>query len=137
MKKVYDNSWDLDPEDPNYSEKCEEAFEKKVDEWEERDWVDWLSENLTFPFKAVREEDLDQWDEDLDEEQMDEEKPFQIGHTVEVIGFDEDGDDDFITVQVKEGTQIGSVPLCDLEVTPKTDKNYWPVREYVVWFANQ
>jgi len=24
----------------------------------------------------------------------------------------------------------------DLEVRPKTDKNFWPVREYVVWFAN-
>jgi|NGEPerStandDraft_6_1074524.scaffolds.fasta_scaffold110476_2 hypothetical protein len=25
----------------------------------------------------------------------------------------------------------------DLEVTPKADPNFWPVREYVVWFANR
>jgi hypothetical protein len=137
MKKAYDNSWDIDPDDPNYSERCEEAFEEKLEEWEERDWMDWLAENLSFPFKVVREEDLDEWDEDHEETEEKEDGPFQVGHTMEVLGFDEDGDDDFITLQVKEDDQIGSVPLCDVEVTPKTDKNYWPVREYVVWFSNQ
>ena len=28
-------------------------------------------------------------------------------------------------------------PLFDLEVTPKDDPNFWPVREYVVWDANR
>jgi hypothetical protein len=42
-----------------------------------------------------------------------------------------------IIVEVREKNRIGSVPLCDVEVTPKTDKNFWPVREYVVWFANR
>jgi hypothetical protein len=27
--------------------------------------------------------------------------------------------------------------VADLEVKPKADKNYWPIREYVVWFANR
>ena len=31
----------------------------------------------------------------------------------------------------------GYLPECDVEVTPKTDRNFWPVREYVVWFANR
>jgi hypothetical protein len=46
--------------------------------------------------------------------------------------------DDFygIMLKVKEGTDIGFVPLCDVEVTTKENDNYWPVREYVVWFAN-
>jgi len=26
----------------------------------------------------------------------------------------------------------GYVPLCDLEVTSREDRNFWPVREYVV-----
>ena len=42
-----------------------------------------------------------------------------------------------ITVKVREKHHVGSVPLADVEVTPKTNKNYWPVREYVVWFANR
>jgi hypothetical protein len=25
----------------------------------------------------------------------------------------------------------------DAALKPKIDKNYWPVREYVVWFANR
>jgi hypothetical protein len=29
------------------------------------------------------------------------------------------------------------VPLGDLQVKPKTDANFWPVREYVIWFANR
>ena len=40
-------------------------------------------------------------------------------------------------VQAKEGRRKGHVPLCDVEVAAKEDKNYWPVREYVVWFANR
>jgi hypothetical protein len=42
-----------------------------------------------------------------------------------------------IVVKVREQRKVGQVPLCDVEVTPKSDKNYWPVREYVVWFANR
>ena len=42
-----------------------------------------------------------------------------------------------VFVKAKEKRQIGHVPLCDLEVKPKSDKNYWPVMEYVVWFANR
>jgi hypothetical protein len=42
-----------------------------------------------------------------------------------------------INVKVREGRRTGYVPLSDLEVTSKDDKNYWPVREYVVWFANK
>lgn len=34
-------------------------------------------------------------------------------------------------------SRVGAVPLCDLEARPKHDKNFWPVREYVVWFANR
>ena len=42
-----------------------------------------------------------------------------------------------IILKVKEGRRIGAVPLCEVEVTSKEDENYWPVREYAVWFANR
>jgi hypothetical protein len=42
-----------------------------------------------------------------------------------------------IIVEAKEKGQIGHFPLADLEVKPKTDKNYWPVREYGMWFGNR
>ncbi len=47
-------------------------------------------------------------------------------------------EDDFcgVIVKVKEGRRSGYVPLCDVEVPDKNDPNYWPVHEYVVWFAN-
>jgi hypothetical protein len=38
---------------------------------------------------------------------------------------------------VKEVKKKGYVPLCDLEVTPREDRNFWPVRENVVWDANR
>ncbi len=40
-------------------------------------------------------------------------------------------------VTFREKGQTGYVPLADLEVKPKSDKNFWPAREYVVWFANR
>ena len=56
---------------------------------------------------------------------------------MEIVGLD--GEDEMIgiIVEVTEKGQIGHLPLADLEVKPKTDKNYWPVREYVMWFGNR
>jgi len=42
-----------------------------------------------------------------------------------------------VIVQVREGRRKGCVPLCDLEVTSRKDRNFWPVREYAAWFANR
>lgn len=42
-----------------------------------------------------------------------------------------------IMVEVRENQHTGWVPLCAQEVTPKTDPKCWPVREYVVRFANR
>jgi hypothetical protein len=42
-----------------------------------------------------------------------------------------------VMVRVRKKGQVGCVPLADVEVTAKTDPNFWPVREYVVWFANR
>ena len=65
-------------------------------------------------------------------------EPFRLGHTMEVIGMSPDVEPrDGILMRVKEGRRKSWVPLADLEVVSKNDPNYWPVREYVVWFANQ
>ena len=118
------HDWDLD-------EDCG-AFEKKFEEWDNRDWMAWLSENLTFPFTVIREEDEDDaYFTDACEDL------FRLGHKMQVVGIDGDDVDDGITVEVKEKGETGYAPLCDLQVKPKTNKNFWPVREYVVWFANR
>jgi hypothetical protein len=94
----------------------------------------WLKDNLTFTFQAKRmgEEDNAYFADITDNE------PFRLGHTMEVIGMSPDVEPrDGILMRVKEGRRKGWVLLADLEVISKEDPNYWPVREYVVWFANQ
>lgn len=118
----YDSSWD---DDDNT-----EAFDAKAEEWEKRDWFSWLAKNLSFPFTAIREEDENSFDPDYGYE-----FPFAVGHTMEVTGIDEELDCG-IYVFVKEKGQTASVLLCDLAVKRKDDRNYWPVREYSVWYAS-
>ena len=48
--------WDGEGED------AEDAFDLKYEEWEQRDWMTWLAENLVFPFKVTRQEDMDDVD---------------------------------------------------------------------------
>ena len=62
---------------------------------------------------------------------------FSLGHEMKVVGIDMEDEQYGIIVKVKEGRRVGAVPMCDVEVTLKDNENYWPVREYVVWFANQ
>jgi len=65
-------------------------------------------------------------------------KPFRLGHIIEIIGIESEEDDRCgVIVQVKEVNKTGYVPLCDFEVTSGEDRNFWPVREYVVWDANR
>jgi len=128
MAGEYDSSWDGDGDDENYDDN---AFDLKCEEWAKRNWAAWLKSNLSFPFKAKREEDMEEFFSSRSKDE-----PFQTGHTMEVAGLDEEDEKYGILVEVKEGKDSGYVPLADLEVTPKTDKNFWPVREYVVWMAN-
>ena len=54
-----------------------------------------------------------------------------------VLALAEEDVDRGMMIKVREKGQVGCVPLADVEVTAKTDANFWPVREYVVWFANR
>ena len=133
MSNIEDHRWDLsEGEDGNLPE-CDEAFEQKMEEWAERDWPKWLAQQLAFPFAVTREED----DDDAYFAEGAAKAPFRLGHKMEVVGLEDEDVDRGIMVTVRENKRTGSVPLCDLEVTPKRDKNFWPVREYVVWFANR
>ena len=64
-------------------------------------------------------------------------EPFRLGHVMNAIEIEMEDDHCGIILKVKEGGRVGHVPLCDVEVTSKENENYWPVREYVVWFANR
>jgi len=121
--KTYDSSWD---------EGNDDLLDKKFADWENRDWEDWLSENLSFPFEAKREEDLDR-----NPFLSNKNEPFSLGHVMKVLSIKDEDESYGIIVKVREGKETRYIPLCDLEVTSRKDKNFWPVREYVVWFANR
>jgi hypothetical protein len=118
-------------------ERDDDAFDQKLEEWHQCDWVPWLRRQLTFPFRAERVEDMDR---DLFERRG-QANPCPVGCEVEVLGIgDGDFEPDFhgVIVDVRgDGNWRGAVPLQDLEVRPKTDPNFWPVREFVVWYANR
>ncbi|MEK7674704.1 MAG: calcium-binding protein [Verrucomicrobiota bacterium] len=133
MGDTADHRWDLSEDDDGYLPECDEAFEQKMEEWAARHWPQWLAQQLAFPFTVTREED----DDDAYFAAGAAKAPFRLGHKMEVVGLAEEDVDQGIIVEVREKNRTGCVPLGDLEVTPKRDPNFWPVREYVVWFANR
>jgi hypothetical protein len=56
---------------------------------------------------------------------------------MDVLELAEEDVDRGAMVRVREKGQTGYVPLADVEVKPKANANFWPVREYVIWFANR
>ena len=121
--KSYDSSWD---------EGNDELWDKKYEEWENREWLEWLEDNLTLPFEVKRQEDMSE-----NPFAHNREKPFSVGHVMKVISLEYEDEMYGVITKVQEGRKKGEVPLCDLEVTSRKDKNFWPLREYVVWFANR
>ncbi len=133
MKKEYDSSWDLGKSEVGNLATDEDAFGKIYAEWKKRSWETWLQQNLKFPFLVKRMEDED----DAyfsDTAKLD---PFRLGHEMEVLDIEVEDDYYGVILKVKEGGKRGNVPLCDVEVTTIENENFWPVREYVVWFANR
>ena len=133
MKIPHDLSWNLIRSGRGNLPKSKGAFDKKYQKWKRRDWRKWLEKNLVFPFVVGRKED----DDDAYFTDIAKRAPFRLGHKMKVSNLSMEDDLYGIIVKVREGRRIGSVPLCDVEVTPKNDRNFWPVREYVVWFANR
>lgn len=133
MSNDDDHSWDLGESSKDNLPLDDELFDRKCEEWDRRDWMTWFEKNLSFPFEAKRVED----DDDTFFTDVAEREPFRLGHKMTVVGLESDTERYGVIVKVREGRKTGNVPFADLEVTSKSDKNYWPVREYVVWFANQ
>jgi hypothetical protein len=128
-QEPYDSSWDRDDED---------AFDRKCEEWDRRDWIPWLTANLTFPFRAERVEHM--YLDPGAPEELYARDPFPVGCQVQILGIPEgdfEPDFDGVIVRVQGAKRKGYVPLQDFEVRPKRDPNYWPVREFVVWYANR
>ncbi|MBI1987818.1 MAG: hypothetical protein HYS70_05675 [Nitrospinae bacterium] len=122
MTEHYDSAWDGDYDD--------DAFDRKYEEWRRRDWMTWLSEKLSFPFEVERKEDMEENPFDPGR------GPFSVGRRMQAVSLDEEHWKYGMVVRVTDGKKKGAIPLADVEVTSKTNPNYWPVREYVVWSAN-
>jgi hypothetical protein len=133
MIKEYDSSWDLEENEEGNLPGDEDAFDKIYSVWEKRSWGPWLRNNLNFPFPVERIEDED----DAYFTDIAKSDPFRLGHVMEVIDIEMEDDHYGVILKVREGKRVGHVPLCDVEVTSKENENFWPVREYVVWFANR
>lgn len=133
MTNDYDSSWDLDATEKGNLPNDEDAFDKIYAEWEKRPWEAWLRDHLKFPFSIERMED----DDGAYFTDIAKTEPFRLGHVMEARDIELEDDQYGIILKVKEGKEVGYVPLCDVEVTSKENENFWPVREYVVWFANR
>jgi len=133
MTKEYDPSWDLEENEDGNLPGDENAFDKIYAKWENRSWEPWLRNKLKFPFLVERMEDED----DAYFTDIAKSEPFRLGHVMEAIDIEMEDDHYGVILKVKEGKRIGHIPLCDVEVTSKENENFWPVREYVVWFANR
>lgn len=133
MGKKYDTSWDLVKSKKGNMPANEDSYNKIYNQWQLRSWVPWLNSKLTFPFFVKRMDDED----DAYFTDVADHEPFRLGHVMKVIGIEMEDDLYGIILNVREGRKVGYVPLCDVQVLDKEDPNYWPIREYVVWFANQ
>src|SRR6266576_7185722 len=117
MSNDDNHRWDLHEGDKGYLSECEEAYERKFEEWRARGWPDWLAKHLAFPFTVTREEDED----DAHFSPGAAKSPFRLGHKMDVLELAEEDVDRGMMVRVREKGQIGCVPLADVEVTLKPD----------------
>lgn len=108
--------------------------ESQMSEWQQRDWPVWLKTHLKFPFEATRLKD-----EDADDGLLTLRNPFPVGQRLTVLGLADSPMNDYegIVVKVQRGANKGTVPLADLEVTPKNDSNYAPAQEFVVYWSSR
>jgi hypothetical protein len=129
-----DPPWNLRETEAGNLPESEAAFNKKFLVWERRNWPTWLDRHLSFPFMVKRVEDEDDaYFTDIAKREL-----FRLGHEMKIVATgSEILPREGILAYAEEGGRRAWVPLMDLEVASKTDPNYCPLREYVVWFANR
>jgi hypothetical protein len=64
-------------------------------------------------------------------------EPFRLGHVMKVVGIDFEDDFYGVIAKVREDRHKGSVPLIDLELLEKDDRNLPYLEEYADWFASK
>ena len=97
-----------------------------------RDWQEYLSTKLVFPFMAERIDDTDK----VIFEKLDRGNLFSLGHTMKVLSIEMEDDLYGIIVKVREGRQTGFVPILDVEIQEDSmNKKY--LDEYADWFGNE
>ena len=74
-----------------------------------------MNKNLSFPFEVKREEDGYGWGD------IKSSKPFSYGHIMEALSIEKEEDKYGIILKVREGSKIGYIPLCDVEVTSRAN----------------
>lgn len=97
------------------------------DEWSAlKAWKEYLKKKLKFPFKATVEELVVRG------------SYFQVGDKITVHGIHEFIDDNYgLFAEVVHEKSRHDFPLADIEVADHKSKNYQPVKDYVVWYANR
>ena len=87
-------------------------------------WEKHLKEKLSFPFKAIVTE-------------FQERGPMKAGNKVTVHRISEVEELYGILVDIEYKRKRYIFPLADLEAIEKTSDNYFPIKDYVIWFANR
>ena len=90
-------------------------------------WKKHLTDKLTFPFQAK----VAEWQET---------GPLECDELVTVyriVATEEIDTDHGLFVEITNQKNRYLFPLSDLEVADKQSKNFTPVKDYVVWFANR
>ena len=96
-----------------------------------RDWQEYLSTKLVFPFMAERIDDSDK----VIFEKLDRGNPFSLGHIMKVLSIETEDDLYGIIIKVREGRHTAFVPILDLEAKDSNTINKKYLDEYAEWFA--
>ena len=102
------------------------------DEWKSRDWEQWLTEQLEFPFAVERVDDNEEYvlfGKSTDDE------PFRLGHFFKAVSIG--GLDDFygLILKCREGRRVGYIPLLEVELIDKVHKNNQLIDEFLSWYS--
>ncbi len=87
-------------------------------------WEEHLGKKLKFPFEA----------EVVEHVRL---SSLRISDRVMVKAITDVDDIYGVFVEVTKGRDSYDFPLCDLEATDRKSKNYQPLKDYVVWYANR
>lgn len=125
-----DHSWDYYEGEWGSLPNNFDPYILKCEEWQERDWIPWLREQLSFPFEVERIKD----DGDAFFARLRRHEPARIGNKMKATDIlDEEMAFHGIIVKVLVGRCTRHISLCDVEVSDASDPNFWPVREYAAW----